>query len=95
MIKIIAAEELPAKGRTKLGRARKDIEDFLKSGASVCECLYDTQEKNLSTRSIYQNYNQARKRLNAPVQVSRRKNRIFLIRTDDNAASANRRCHDA
>lgn len=79
MIKQIDPQEIPIKQAMKVGKYRSEINEFLASDAIACECFFDPK-KFSSLASARQVYRNVVKRMKAPVIVTVRGDRIFLIK---------------
>lgn len=83
MIKPIDPQEIPIKKAMNVGKYRAEINEFLASDAIACECFFDP-EKFSSLASARQVYRNVVKRMKAPVIVTVRGDRIFMIKkTED------------
>lgn len=74
MIKTISINEIPAINK---GQVSQDIEDFMNSESEACE-VFGSETR--SVNSLHACYYQAVKNKNYPVDVIRRKNRVFLVK---------------
>jgi hypothetical protein len=64
----------------KKGQTDIDIRQFMESNAKICEAVDDT----VSPTTLYYRYFQAVKRLGCHINVTRRGNRVFMIKKEDN-----------
>lgn len=85
MIKKISEDEF-RRAKKKYGNEERtrDIEQFMESGANVCEVALDG---NRTPESTAASLTTTIRRMKVPVRVCRRKERVFLVRKewDENA----------
>lgn len=83
MIKPIEKENIPGGTGKKTSQYRNDIADFLNSGFPCCEAFPDRSKLRGPVDSMVQGYRITAKKMGAPVEVIRRKNRIFIVRKEE------------
>lgn len=77
MIKKIDVDDIPRFSRRN--RATQDVEEFIRSEMDSCEVIPNGA---INCASLWNAYYYAVKKLNCSVRVSRRNNRVFLIKED-------------
>ena len=77
MIKKVEIYDIPERATHYNSILSMDIKEFVQSGWEVCEVPVD-KYKNI--RSAYSSYNRAVQNLDAPVSVTSRHGRLFMMR---------------